>query len=117
MSYIRKRSQQQEKRVAAELGTRLTPASGAGPWLSIKNDSQSENFVVENKFTDNKTQFSIKFKDLEALYKQAALQGKIPIFQMDFNGISFPTPSEWAMVDMGFFKELITLWISQTIVK
>ena len=103
----------QEKRVAEQLGTRLTPGSGAGPFLSIKNDSQNEDFVVENKFTDNKSKFSIQYADVTALYKQARLQGKTPIFQMDFNEIAFPCTKEWVMVELDFFKELLDLWKSQ----
>ena len=56
-----KESDKQEKRIALQLkGGRRQIASGALPWW--KNDVQSDNFLVEAKYTDAKS-YSLKRED------------------------------------------------------
>jgi hypothetical protein len=79
-----RQSRAQEARVAAGLGARLQPRSGAG-W-SAKNDASSEKWLIECKRTDNKSSITLKAKDLEGLRTNAARVGKSPVLQFDLNG-------------------------------
>lgn len=78
---ILKKSRKQEKRTADVYKGSRNAGSGAG-WLR-KNDVRSHHFLFENKFTDNKTQYSLKLKELKELRERAVLENRIPILQLD----------------------------------
>lgn len=104
----KKRSQKQEKRVADLLGTRVQPGSGCLPSLTLKNDSIGEDILVENKYTDNKRQYTIKYCDLQKVVERALLQGKEPVMQLDLNELS--PHSEFVVITLEFFAELLEKW-------
>jgi hypothetical protein len=78
---ILKKSKKQERRTADVYKGSRNAGSGAG-WLR-KNDVRSHDFLFENKFTDNKIQYSLKLKDLKELRERAVLENRIPILQVD----------------------------------
>lgn len=104
----KRRSNKQEKRVAELLGTRLQPGSGCVATLSLRNDSKSEDLLVENKYTDNKRQYTLRFADLQALVQRAYTQGLEPVLQLDLNNLS-PT-KEFVVIPLDFFVELVKTW-------
>jgi len=96
-----KRSVAQEKRVAKQYKGSRTPMSGA-TWHS-KNDVRSEDLLIENKRTDNKSGITIKAKDLEELDRHAAQEGRGAVLQFDLNG------REYVILRSGFARELFGL--------
>ena len=76
-----KESKKQEKKIANDLhGGRVQIASGALPWW--KNDVQSEEFLVEAKYTENKS-YSLKRVDFEKLNLEAVKLDKIPVMVIE----------------------------------
>lgn len=65
---VKRKSQKQEKRVAKELGGRVTPASGA-LW-GAKGDVRSEYFLVECKVT-SKSSYPLKDTIWDKIAKEA----------------------------------------------
>lgn len=101
MSLQSKRSKQQEERTAERYRGSRSPMSGAG-W-SHKNDVRTDQLLIENKRTDNKTSITIKAKDLEELDRHAAQEGRIAWFQFDLNG------REYVILREGMAMELAGL--------
>lgn len=62
---------QTEKQIIKKKGGRVHPRSGAGP---VKDDGSTEDEVFEVK--DANLSHTLKAKDLEALFRRAARQGK-----------------------------------------
>ena len=73
---VRKKSQLQEKRVASELGGRVTPASGA-LW-GAKGDVKSDLFLAECKTTE-KPAYPLTLKSKEALKENF----RLPVMSID----------------------------------
>lgn len=76
-----RRSQAQEKRVAKALGGRVQPASGA-LWVH-RNDVRTDDWLIENKRTDNEATISIKMTALRDLEMHAVLDDRMPALQID----------------------------------
>lgn len=92
MSEKLRRSQAQEQRFAKATGARLSPRSGAR-W-DRKNDSRTEQFLFENKRTDNRRSITLKADDLEKLRKHAIVEGRTGALQFDLNGRSYVVLAE-----------------------
>lgn len=71
------RSEKQEKRVAKDLDGKRQPASGSR-W-GYRRDVVTPRFLIETK-TTKANQYSVLFKDLAFIRKQAYLTGKIPVY-------------------------------------
>ncbi len=69
-------SRSQERRLARELGGKVTPRSGAG-WV-VKGDVRSEDEMLEAKWT-GATQVTIKAKVLEKLRDEAVAELRRPL--------------------------------------
>lgn len=82
-----KRSRKQEKQTADRYKGSRNAGSGSG-WLR-KNDVRSHDFLIENKFTDNQKQYSVKFKDLMELQQRAILEDRIPVLQFEIQNRRF----------------------------
>jgi hypothetical protein len=80
---ILKKSQKQEKRSANVYKGSRNAGSGSG-WVR-KNDVRSHDFLIENKFTNNKTQYSLKHRELKELTERAILEDRVPVLQFDLN--------------------------------
>ena len=77
-----KQSQRHEKRLEKVLGGKRTAASGA--FWSRKGDVRSDEWLVEHKFTGNKS-FSLKAAELEKVTKEAIMDGRRPLFGVSLN--------------------------------
>lgn len=87
------RSQAQEKRVAKAIGGRRQPQSGAG--VFAKNDVRSERYLVECKRTNNRSQITVKLSDLAQVEREAALDGRMPVMQLEIGGVNYWLAPEW----------------------
>jgi len=87
-----KKSRKQEKQTAERYKGSRNAGSGAG-WLR-KNDVRTNSLLIENKFTNNVKQYSIKVKDMSELRKQALMENRIPVLQVEIGGIHFITMYE-----------------------
>lgn len=87
MKTVRKRSQEQEKRVAKQLGGRVTPASGA-LW-GAKGDVRQDKFLVECKTTE-KDYYSLTDKVWNKIRSEAIRDGlRIPLMCIEIQGKSY----------------------------
>lgn len=78
---VRKKSQLQEKRVASELGGRVTPASGA-LW-GAKGDVKSDLFLAECKTTE-KPAYPLTLKTWTKISKEALKENfRLPVMSVD----------------------------------
>lgn len=87
MNHIMKTSRKQEERTAGKYKGSRNAGSGSG-WLR-KNDVRSHDFLIENKFTDNKKSYSIKSVELIELRERAILEDRTPVLQFDLNGRNY----------------------------
>ena len=87
---LKKRSQQNERRAAAEIGGRVQPASGA--IVGMKGDVKSDTFLLEDKMTD-KASFSITLPLLEKAEKEALISRRKALFRTTLQGKTFYTMS------------------------
>ena len=76
-----KKSRKQEEKTAARYKGSRNAGSGSG-WMR-KNDVRSHEFLIENKFTDNTKQYSVKIKDLIELEQRAIFEDRIPLLQFE----------------------------------
>lgn len=74
-------SQRQERRLATKLGGTVNSGSGNG-WVR-KGDVRTEDELFELKITSAKS-YSLKDAELEKNYEQALVDGRIPIFMVEF---------------------------------
>jgi len=84
-------SQRQERRLASKLGGTVNSGSGNG-WVR-KGDVRTEDELFELKITDAKS-FSLKDAELEKLTNQALVDGRMPIFMVQFK----TTGNEWVIM-------------------
>lgn len=76
-----KDSQRQERSLAKQLGGSVNAGSGNG-WVR-KGDVRSEQELWECKITSAKS-YALKAEDLEKLEMQALMDGRIPVFLVEF---------------------------------
>jgi len=86
-----KDSQRQEKALARKLGGSVNSGSGNG-WIR-KGDVRTEAELFELKITDAKS-YSLKDAELEKLTNQALVDGRMPIFMVQFKS----TGNEWVVM-------------------
>lgn len=79
-----KKSRKQERQTADRYKGSRNAGSGSG-WMR-KNDVRSHDFLIENKFTDNVKQYSLKLVDLVELEKRAILEDRVPVLQLEIQG-------------------------------
>jgi hypothetical protein len=82
-----KRSRLQERRGAKEYGGSRNSGSGSG-WVR-KADVRTDDELIEFK-TTSKGSFSLKSSDLRKLWEAALLDGRLPLFEVEFarDGVS-----------------------------
>lgn len=81
---IKRRSAAQERAVEDTYGGRRTPGSGSG-WRK-RGDVETNGFLFECKSTENKTQITIKDKDLRQVERRATPSGRVPVLTFDLDG-------------------------------
>lgn len=94
-----KDSQRQERRLASKLGGTVNSGSGNG-WVR-KGDVRTEDELFELKITDAKS-FSLKDAELEKLTNQALVDGRMPIFMVQFK----TTGNEWVIMSKDDYLEM-----------
>lgn len=100
---MKSESRKQEARVANRFGGREVPGSGNQWWL--KNDVRTDRLSFELK-TTSKKQYPLKDAELTEAYKHAILEGKEPVFGIQFEG----SRRNWVLVTEDFFEEMLDSW-------
>lgn len=95
---IMKVSKKQEMRTAETYKGSRNAGSGSG-WVR-KNDVRSHDFLIENKFTDNKKSYSLKAVDLVELRERAILEDRTPVLQFDLAGRRYVVLTEDDFITM-----------------
>lgn len=93
-----KASRKQEARSAQTYKGSRNAGSGSG-WMR-KNDVRSENFLIENKLTNNAKSYSVKFTDLRDLATKAILEDRVPVLQFDLGGKHYVILAEDDFLEM-----------------
>jgi hypothetical protein len=94
-----KDSQRQEKALARKLGGTVNSGSGNG-WLR-KSDVRTEQELFELKITSAKS-YSLKDSELEKNYNQALIDGRIPVFMVEFK----TTRNTWVILSIEDYMTL-----------
>lgn len=103
MNRIMKTSRKQEERTASAYKGSRNAGSGSG-WVR-KNDVRSHDFLIENKFTDNKKSYTIKSVDLVELRERAILEDRTPVLQFDLTGRRYVILTEDDFITMAGLDE------------
>ena len=95
-----------ERQVAAKLGARVTPASGA--MEGAKGDMSLDDYLLEAKSSVNKS-FSLKHEWLEKITQEALPLGKTPALTVSFtDGSGRPIRNgDWVLIPLTEFKEML----------
>jgi hypothetical protein len=91
-------SKKQETRTADLYKGSRNAGSGSG-WVR-KNDVRSHDFLIENKFTENKKSYTIKSVDLVELRERAILEDRTPVLQFDLTGRRYVVLTEDDFITM-----------------
>lgn len=94
-----KDSQRQENRLAKQLGGSVNSGSGNG-WIR-KSDVRTEHELIEAKVTGAKS-YSLKDQELQNNYDYALMDGRIPIFMVEFQG----TGNKWVIMQFDDYLDL-----------
>lgn len=102
---VRSRSIREEKHVAAVVGGKTKPNSGAGRFASSKGDIEGDDFLIEHKMTE-KPSIRVGCITVEKICREAALVGKRPAIAMTLVGLSNGLPTRWVAIRLSDFVEL-----------
>jgi len=97
---IKKKSIKQEKKLAKEIGAKLTPQSGAQD--TSPADMIKGNYVIESKSTKGDS-LSVKREWLDQVKQSPINYGKIPTLILDFT----KTNDKYVVMDIKDFQKLI----------
>lgn len=114
VSKLRKKSEKQEARTAQQLGGRTQIASGA-IW-TMKADVRTEQFLVENKFTDS-NYYSLKRAIWDKIEHEALNDSlRTPMMQIDIqdNSIVVIDKNYWEVITEGYTNLNLIASISTT---
>lgn len=103
MATIRRRVKDQERQTGKDLGGKRQPGSGA--FWTAKGDVSTPRYLVECKLTD-KASYSLKEDLLRKIAKEAAVVGKEPVFQIEFQGTG--RTDSYAVIPWWMFLALTT---------
>jgi hypothetical protein len=95
----KKDSQRQEARLAKSWAGTVNSGSGSG-WIR-KSDVRTEYELVEAKITSSKS-YSLKDAELQKNYDYALMDGRIPIFMVEFQG----TGNKWVIMQYDDYETL-----------
>lgn len=91
----RKKSQSQEKRVAAAIAGKVQPGSGSRPFK--KGDIKSTEMLVEAKRTD-KDSMSVKKAWLVKVFRESVGYNRIPALSLEFDDMPDLVPKDWIAI-------------------
>lgn len=100
------RSQRHEKALEKKLRAKVQPNSGALPHIGLKGDLKSGQFVWQAKLVKG-SRFVLDEGMLLELWRQSALTGRIPGFEITFEGLAPHLPAEWIMVPISAFDDIV----------
>lgn len=106
---IGKAGRASEKRVARNLGARLTPASGAVIKGDMVHRSGEHKFLIEAKSTKRGT-LALDLDWLTKIVTEAMNRASVPVMALSFTDESGLHPrqnGEWMAVPAWFFKEIL----------
>lgn len=103
---VKRKSLENESRLAQEIGFELTPASGNQPWPGGKGDGSHPLFMFELKETKH-ARITIAERDLAKLCREAATVGKDPAIVLSAYGLPDPIPKDWVVVSADSFRSLL----------
>jgi hypothetical protein len=101
---MRLHSQRQERRIAAELGARLTPNSGAT--TIAKGDAVDAKFRYEMKTTAKK-QVPVDIKVLSKIWREATSTGHLAAVVVTMESAETPVPKDWVVIEKETFSALL----------
>lgn len=102
MSYIKKKSKKQEERTAKQFNGRATLASGA-LWIA-KGDVRSDEYLIENKFTDNSF-YSLSKATWDKINREAIKDDfRTPLMQIDIQ------EEQYVILEYPLYQELSIEW-------
>jgi hypothetical protein len=93
----------QERRLADDLGARLTPNSGAT--TRAKGDAVDARFRYEMK-TTTKKQVPVDVKVLRKIWDEAVATGHLPVVVVTMDGMEPPVPKDWILIEKTTFVAL-----------
>lgn len=99
----RRRSGAQERRIARDLGAKLTPNSGAG---IEKSDAVDARFRYEMK-TTTAGRVPVSSSVLRKIWVEAVASGKHPVVVVTMESMRYPTPKDWVLLEKYVFEMLI----------
>ena len=79
----KKRSQDSEKDLAAKIGGRVQPASGAINRFDLKADVKSKTFLIDDKLCGGKS-YSVTLAFWKKLSKEAWMNNRRPLIRVNF---------------------------------
>lgn len=100
----RRKSQQQEKQIAKELGGQVVPGSGAFPGMKSDVVADEYGFRIEAKYTDNKS-YSVTRQVIEKIRREALASGNNWLLQVDINGGG--PPRRLAILDYHVLRQMM----------
>jgi hypothetical protein len=109
----KKISQENEERLADDIGFELTPGSGNQPWPLGKGDGWLSQFMFECKET-KAARIGVGARDIGKLCREAANIGRHPVLVMSAYGLPDPLPKDWVAVPSGLFREMLVAYLRET---
>lgn len=104
-SFGQRASQRQERRAAASLGGRVTPASGATGSPSAKGDVRVRGEIRAECKTTSAASYSLKLAEWRKIQSEAGAFGEAPVMQIEFQGQAGRN-KKLAVIDWEHFIEL-----------
>jgi hypothetical protein len=102
----KRRSLENEARLAVDIGGKATPGSGNQHWPMGKGDIAHPGVMVEGKETSG-SRLSVGVDVVGKVYREASNVGKEPAIILLVYGLPDPLPKEWVCITKGFFAELL----------
>jgi hypothetical protein len=92
-------SRKQETKGMERFGGSKSPRSGAR-W-DRKNDGRTDTELVEFKRTDNRSTITLRWADLDALYRHAVAESRLPVLVFELGG------KQWVVLPEPDYHELV----------
>jgi len=103
---VKRKSLDNEKRLAAEIGFTCTPGSGNTPWPGVKGDGEHPLFMFECKETKHAS-IRIAGRDVQTLVDNARLIGKAPVLVVSAYKLPEAIPKDWVAVPAETFRWIL----------
>lgn len=100
-------SRKQEKAISKVFSGRCQPNSGGTRSPFKKGDVVTEKVLHEAK-TTRKESFSLKWRELNKIYRQAKERNKVPVFHVQFEreGLLSIEENDWVVLPLSEFRRI-----------